>query len=628
MTIKEIAKLAGVSVSTVSKIVNGKDENINIDTRNRVLKIVKEYNYSPYSFVKNISLAKTFNIAVVLKASSANFPLINGILDTAKSLNYQVTLVYNNSSEDELMSITALCKNRADGLIWEQFDSNSEMSRKQLDDNNTPYICINSETDSSITNINFTKLGELATGSLIQKKHQKIAYITNNKFKQDNEFFEGFKQCLFQNTISYSDSMYINHLDSQLIDTLLINDFTAAICSSREVALTIYEQLDRLHRKIPRDFSLVCLQGDLTAEYAYPKISHLEIPYYTYGQFLCNYLIEDLEKLSHKEVSFDLPDTVINDLSIDIPRTIRSKHIVVVGSIHMDINLNVKEAPQAGKSIEAVHCAFNPGGKGANQAVGVSKLGKDVFLIGKVGNDYEGTIILDFLNKNDVNIHGITRDKYVDTGKAFIHILEDGESSITFYPAANNQLTPEDIDRNLCSFKNARFCLLQTEIPLKTFERAAEIAKANNVQIILKPSAVPNISDRLLAMLDYFIPNEKEINYLCPKLSTPEEQTAYFIEKGVKNVILTAGHNGCYLRTRDIFRHFPALAFTPVDTTGAADAFIAALSVYLSEDHPITEAIQYATCAAGFCITREGVTSAMIDRISLETYMSKQRSLM
>ncbi len=628
MTIKEIAKLAGVSVSTVSKIVNGKDENINIDTRNRVLKIVKDYNYSPYSFVKNTSLAKTFCIAVVLKETSVDFSLINGIIDTAKSLNYQVTLVYNTSPDDELMSITALCKNRVDGIIWERFDANSVISQKQLTDNNIPYICINSDFDSSVPGINFTKLGELATGRLIQKKHQKIAYIANNQFKHEDAFFEGFKQCLFQHTIPYLDSMYIKNVDSHLIDTLLINEFTAAICSSREAALTIYEQLDRLHRKIPRDFSLICLQGDFPAEYTYPRLSHLKIPYYNYGQFLCNYLIEDLEKLPHKEESFDFPDPVIDDLSIDIPRTIRSKHIVVVGSIHMDINLNVKESPQAGKSIEAVHCAFNPGGKGANQAVGVAKLGKDVFLIGKVGNDYEGTVILDFLNKNDVNIHGISRDKHVDTGKAFIHILEDGESTITFYPAANNQLTPEDIDRNICSFKNARFCLLQTEIPLKTFEHVAEVAKANNVQIILKPSAVPNISDRLLEMLDYFVPNQKEINYLCPKLSAPEDQTAYFIEKGVKNVILTAGHNGCFLRTKDLFRHFPALPFTPVDTTGAADAFIAALSVYLSEDHPITEAIEYATCAAGFCITREGVTSAMIDRISLETYMSKQRSLL
>ncbi|QHQ60916.1 LacI family DNA-binding transcriptional regulator [Anaerocolumna sedimenticola] len=626
MTIKEIAKLAGVSVSTVSKIVNGKDENINVDTRNRVLKIVKDYNYSPYSFVKNASQAKTFCIAVVLKESSANFSLINGVIDAAKSLNYQVTLIYNTSPEDELMSITALCKNRVDGIIWEQFDGNSEISQKQLADNNIPYICIDSEPDMSATSINFSKLGELAAESLIQKKHQKIAYITDNQFKHENTFFEGFKQCLFQNMIPYSDSMYINHVNSQLIDTLLINEFTAAICTSREIALTIYEELDRLHRKIPRDFSLICLQDDLPVRQTYPKLSHLEIPYYDYGGFLCNYLIEELEKLHHNKEFFDFPEPVIDDRSIDIPRTIRSKHIVVVGSIHMDINLNVKECPQVGKSIEANHCAFNPGGKGANQAVGVAKLGKEIFLIGKVGNDYEGTVILDFLQKNGVNIQGISRDEYADTGKAFIHILEDGESTITFYPAANNRLTPEDIDKNTASFKNARFCLIQTEISLETIERAAELAKANHVETILKPSAVPNLSDHLLEMLDYFVPNQKEINYLCPGLSAPEEQTAYFIEKGVKNVILTAGHNGCYLRTKDLFKHFPALPFTPVDTTGAADAFIAALSVYLSEDRPITEAIQYATGAAGFCITREGVTSAMIDRISLETYMSKQRN--
>ncbi len=625
MTIKEIAQLAGVSVSTVSKIVNGKDENINIETRNRVLKIVKDYNYSPYSFVKNTTSARTFCIAVLLTEASANLPLINGIINRARSLNYQVTLVYMHSAEEELKSITALCKNRIDGIIWEQFDGNSEISRKQLSENGIPYVCINGDRNSSAIHIDFARLGELATEKLIQNKHQKIAYFPSPRLKQESSFFNGFRQCLIHNLIPYTESMRIDHIDSHLIETLLINEFTAAICTSRETALSVYEQLDRLHRKIPRDFSLICLQDDLPAETTYPKISHLVIPYYNYGEFICNYLIEELEKLPHKEHSFHYPEP--DSVSIDMPRTVRSRHIVVVGSIHMDINLNVKESPQLGKSIEADHCAFIPGGKGANQAVGVAKLGKEVTLIGKVGNDYEGTMILDFLDKNDVNIQGIARDKYADTGKAFIHILKDGESSITFYPAANNRLAPEDIDKNSRAFKNARFCLIQTEIPLKTIERTAEIAKENNIEIILKPSAVPNLNSRLLRMLDYFVPNQKEINYLCPGLNTPEEQTAYFIEQGVKNVILTAGHNGCYLRSKSTFIHFPAADFTPVDTTGAADAFIAALSVYLSEDLTIEEAIKYATCAAGFCITREGVTSAMIDRNSLETYVSKLNPL-
>ncbi len=626
MTIKEIAQLAGVSVSTVSKIVNGKDENINIETRNRVLKIVKEYNYSPYSFVKNFTSAKTFCIAALLTEASANVPFINGIVNRAKSLNYQVTLVYVNSAEDELKSITALCKNRIDGIIWEQMNGDSQICRKQLTENNVPYVCINNDRSSSAVNIDFTGLGELATQKLIQNKHQKIAYFPSPRLKQEGSFFNGFKQCLTHNLIPYTESMRINHIDSHLVETLLVNEFTGAICAGRETALSVYEQLDRLHRKIPRDFSLICLQEDFPAETTYPKISHLEIPYYNYGEFVCNYLIEELEKLPHKEDSFHCPEPVIDGDSIDIPRTVRPKHIVVVGSIHMDINLNVKEPPQLGKSIEADYCALIPGGKGANQAVGVAKLGKEVSLIGKVGNDYEGTLILDFLDKNDVNIQGITRDKYADTGKAFIHILKDGESSITFYPAANNRLTPEDIDKNINAFKNARFCLIQTEISLKTIERTAEIAKENKIEIILKPSAVPNLSSRLLKMLDYFVPNQKEINYLCPDLYTPEEQTAYFIDKGVKNVILTAGHNGCYLRSGSTFTHFPAADFTPVDTTGAADAFIAALSVYLSEDRSIEEAVKYATCAAGFCITREGVTSAMIDRNSLETYVSKLNS--
>ena len=126
MTINEIASLAGVSISTVSKIVNNKDQNINPETRSRVLKIVKEYNYTPYGMVKNISNAKRFLLGVLLRTASQTNLMLNGILQAAQEQGYNVLLLDSlNSADTELKHITSLCKNNVDGVIWEPVDENS-----------------------------------------------------------------------------------------------------------------------------------------------------------------------------------------------------------------------------------------------------------------------------------------------------------------------------------------------------------------------------------------------------------------------------------------------------------------------------------------------------------------------
>ena len=126
MTIKEIAGLAGVSISTVSKIINNKDQDINPETRKRVLKIVKEYNYTPYGTVRNISQAKTFLLAVLLRSCDENSPFIYGVLQTAQAYGYNIMLF--DSQDDatmELRHITTICRNNADGLIWEPVSGQS-----------------------------------------------------------------------------------------------------------------------------------------------------------------------------------------------------------------------------------------------------------------------------------------------------------------------------------------------------------------------------------------------------------------------------------------------------------------------------------------------------------------------
>ena len=158
MTIKEIAQIAGVSISTVSKIVNNKDENINAETRNRVLKIVKDYNYTPYGTVKNISEAKTFMLGLLLNASAGNSRFFDSILKTAQKNGYSLLLCDCMSDPDqELKNITALCRHKVDGVIWEPLNEKSLEYARYFESEGIEVCFVNSPADPSISPGSATK---------------------------------------------------------------------------------------------------------------------------------------------------------------------------------------------------------------------------------------------------------------------------------------------------------------------------------------------------------------------------------------------------------------------------------------------------------------------------------------
>ncbi len=199
---------------------------------------------------------------------------------------------------------------------------------------------------------------------------------------------------------------------------------------------------------------------------------------------------------------------------------------------------------------------------------------------------------------------------------------------ISILSGANNILTPEDIRKRKRFFKNTGYCLIQSEIPLDTVAEACRIAHECGAKTILKPSVCGFIPSEVLSGVDILVPNEEELNEICPAQSTLQEKTAALLEYGIETIIVTLGENGCYVRTADLEKHFPAVPFPSVDNTGASDAFISALAAYLLYGYSLEEAVRIATYAAGFCISREGVVPSLIDKRSLETYIiQKEKSL-
>ena len=625
MTIKEIAHLANVSPSTVSKIVNGKDENINIETRNRVLKVVKEYNYTPYASAIHASSAKTFVLGLLLNSSSESSLFIQGILEITQKNGYSVLLCNSlNSLEEETKNITALCKNNIDGLIWEPISEASLNNKHYFTKKEIPISFINCPFIENSYNIDFIQMGYNAAQSLIKYNHTNIACLIKENSLRSEMVLEGFKKCLFDNQVSYSNKMLLSLSQLDYCQNVLSNNITGIVSSHYAAALTLCEDFKKFQYRIPLDLSLVSLRDDTLKNISFPKLTYIKIPRYEFGHFVAKQLIDKCNKADNEEQLFNADYALENTLSLDIPISSRAQKIIVVGSINIDITLNVDTLPQPGRTIRSNSSSMSPGGKGTNQAIGVAKLNHPAVLIGRVGNDYDSTIIYHSMSEHNIDVQGITRDASAETGKAYIHVQSDGESAISILAGANKNLSPEDIQKQSRLFTNTSYCLLQTEIPMDTIMETVKIAKSHQVQTILKPAALKEVSDELMKNITIFVPNEKEAEILCPHLKSVEQKAEYFLDKGVEIVIITLGHHGCYVKTKDFSNSFPAIPFASVDTTGAADGFISALAVYLSSGYSLEKSVRIATYAAAFCVNRQGVVSALIDRNSLELHIKRQ----
>lgn len=621
MTIKEIAKLAGVSASTVSKIMNHKDSDINPDTRSRVLKIVKEYNYSPYTSTVQASNVKTFVLGVLV-----NFQLpsdfLRGILDMASAHGYTVMFFDNlTSPEEELKSITVLCKNNIDGVIWAPLSKESLNQEHLFTKQGIPVQYIFEPNLPDALYLNWEEIGYQATRELLEHHHIMPAILDCPEDKCFSNILQGFKRCLFEYQISFNDSMILPSDIPNAFTQILSKNITGVVCPSCHDAVNLYQYCESMQYHVPEQLSLISfLSEDLPTEDIFP-ISCLRTPYKEFGKYAALTLIEQCEKLEKSSASFEVTHSLTSTRSIDIPAATKEQKILVIGSINLDVTLSVESLPQSGETVTIQNSSIAPGGKGMNQAVGVSKLNYPVALIGAVGNDYDASLIYTSAQENNMNTNGIVRHNSALTGKAYIQVQDDGEITISILPGANKYLSPDILESKKSLFKNTKYCLVSAEIPSATLQKALQLAKDSGAKTILKPSTMSTIDSEIMKNVDIFIPNRKEAEQLCPQYSLPEERAHYFKELGAKIVIITLGHRGCLLLTDDMEKQFPAVPFVAVNTTGAADAFIAALAVYLSKGYDLEQSIQIATYAAAISITKPEVIHALVDCSTLEKYL-------
>ncbi len=290
--------------------------------------------------------------------------------------------------------------------------------------------------------------------------------------------------------------------------------------------------------------------------------------------------------------------------------------ILVVGSINMDRGVRSPRLPQPGETVLGGEVVTHPGGKGANQAVAASRLGGEVTLIARVGDDAFGTELVDRLRAEKIRCDDIMTTFDAATGVAMIIVDQHGENSIVVASGANFHLTPDDLFPLEELFADAQVVLLQMELPLTTVSAAIKLAKRNRCKVILDPAPAPKCMPDELCEVDVISPNVSEAEILTGKKAHEERVEKHvamdLIARGAKAAVMKLGSRGCVVVTADEqIATLPAFRKPVVDTTGAGDAFTAALAVGIGQGRELTDAARFANAAGAIACTRLGAQQAM-----------------
>lgn len=291
-----------------------------------------------------------------------------------------------------------------------------------------------------------------------------------------------------------------------------------------------------------------------------------------------------------------------------------SKEIITMGSINQDIFVNADQYPKLGDTVWVKSVNNQPGGKGANQAISLSKIGNEVRFIGAVGQDNQGQNMLDNLKKYGVNTEYISIKDDINTG-TFIVILDgNGENTMLGTLGANNYLTELEIKN---AFKNtdAQYFLLQLETNKDAIEKSIEIAKQKDIKIILDPAPADGYDEKFLKHAFIVTPNQQEAQVISGvEVNDREsaEKAAKIIKaKGAENVIVKIGDKGSLILTNDKTTFVPAYQVDAVNTVGAGDVFAAAMTVYLNDSLNIEEAVKFASAASAIKVSKEETQEAI-----------------
>jgi ribokinase len=276
--------------------------------------------------------------------------------------------------------------------------------------------------------------------------------------------------------------------------------------------------------------------------------------------------------------------------------------------------IKTEKLPVPGETILGGTFLMNPGGKGANQAVAAARLGGKVTFVTKRGNDLFGNQAVGLLMREGIDTQYVVKDMELPSGVALITVDSAGENSIVVAPGSNGNLMQEDIPPMIFETGKFEILLLQLEIPISTVEYSAIAASDHGIKVILNPAPACKLSDNLLKHTWLITPNETEAESITgvtvTDIPSAERVAALIQERGVKNVIITLGEMGAFVKSENYTGLISGVKVKPVDTTAAGDVFNGALAVAVSEGKELKDAVFFANKAASISVTRMGAQAS------------------
>ena len=460
MNIQEIARLADVSVSTVSKVMNGKDKDISKKTKDKVLKIIEENNYIPYARYRvKEGLINRFIGLVICKENPHYSQMVTSIESALRVQGFfPVVLTAEKEQEEIDNAVYELQKRGVSGIL---VDSSRAVSQ-YLENCKLVYLTDTSSFETKQKNTFYFhkyEAGRLSAIELLNAGHQKISVILREAEKIILDGVEAVygEQNLPRQFITSYIGEDLNGIRQNGLISCVSDSSTAVICGDMEIVGCVLEYAEQIGIKVPEDFSVICVKDHEMLEYLAGGITAVGYPIRQMTVDAVDHLLQMVIEEKDSEVTRKFFPEVIKRNSIqDIGKRKDGHKIVIVGSMNIDDNIEGVRIPVNGETIIAKNILTLPGGKGANQAVGVGRLGGQAYMIGRVGKDADGRRLYKSLTDNGVHTDGVEFDDQADSGKAFVHIDRDGENAIVVYRGANENLDEAQLKRHENIFRAAK----------------------------------------------------------------------------------------------------------------------------------------------------------------------------
>ncbi|TGZ99961.1 ribokinase [Rodentibacter pneumotropicus] len=299
--------------------------------------------------------------------------------------------------------------------------------------------------------------------------------------------------------------------------------------------------------------------------------------------------------------------------------------IAVIGSNMVDLITYIDDMPKIGETLEAPNFQIGCGGKGANQAIAAAKLGANVMMMTKVGDDAFAENTIRNFQKYGVNTDYVEKVPGVSSGVAPIFVDKSSQNRILIIKGANAHLKPSDIDNAKERLKNCKLFILQLEIPLETVYYAIDFANTNNIPVILNPAPASKALDiNYACKCDFFMPNETELEILTGLPVENMEQIRIaantLLSKGLKNLIVTLGEKGSVWLQGSEVTYIEPYKVNAVDTSGAGDAFIGCFAYYYVKSQDIVESMKMASLFSAYSVTGQGTQSSYPTKEQFDTF--------